>query len=268
MSSPSLDTIINDLRQEQASLDDVMVVLAAEAWELPTPSPGWAIRDQIGHLAFFDRTATLALEDPEAFVAHREEFYTAASRDSGAADEITLSEPRAMNPNELLDYWRHWRSALDHAARQANPENRIEWYGPSMGIKSFLTARLMECWAHGQDICDTVGAHRRPTERLRHIAQLGYITRAWTYLNRRLDVPEGDVRVELSAPSGEIWAWGPEQGADGLVTGSALDFCLVTSQRRNVADTDMVVSGETAIDWLNRAQLFAGPPSDPPKPAS
>ena len=46
-----------------------------------------------------------------------------------------------------------------------------------MGAKSFLTARLMEAWAHGQDICDTVGVEREPTDRLRHIAQLGYIPR-------------------------------------------------------------------------------------------
>ena len=58
-----------------------------------------------------------------------------------------------------------------------------------MGAKSFLTARLMEVWAHGQDIVDTVGARRAPTDRLRHIAQLGFITRGWTYINRGLDVP-------------------------------------------------------------------------------
>jgi hypothetical protein len=50
------------------------------------------------------------------------------------------------------------------------------------------------------------------------------------------------------------------------VTGSALDFCLVTAQRRNVTDTDLAVEGEIAVDWLAMAQLFAGPPSDPPAP--
>jgi hypothetical protein len=59
--------------------------------------------------------------------------------------------------------------------------------------------------------------------------------------------------------------WGPEQ-ADATVTGSALDFCLVTAQRRNVTDTDLAVEGEIAVDWLAMAQLFAGPPSDPPAP--
>ena len=44
----------------------------------------------------------------------------------------------------------------------------MEWYGPSMGAKSFLTARLMEVWAHGQDVVDAIGAlgnaSQQPTE--------------------------------------------------------------------------------------------------------
>ena len=57
---------------------------------------------------------------------------------------------------------------------------------------------------------DTVGGHRTPTDRLRHIAQLGVITRKWTYLNRNLDAPMDEVLVSLTAPSGELWSWGPE----------------------------------------------------------
>ena len=98
-----------------------------------------------------------------------------------------------------------------------------------------------------------------------HIAQLGYITRGWTYINRGLDVAAGVVLVSLNSRSGVSWVWGPDQ-AEATVTGSALDFCLVTAQRRNVTDTDLAVEGEIAVDWLAMAQLFAGPPSDPPAP--
>ena len=122
----------------------------------------------------------------------------------------------------------------------------------------------MEVFAHGQDIVDTVGATRPATDRLRHIAQLGYITRKWSYLNRRMDVPDGDVAVVLTAPSGETWTWGDD--ADNRVTGSAEDFCLVVTQRRHVDDTDLEVVGERARDWLLRAQAFAGPATDGPKP--
>jgi len=135
-----------------------------------------------------------------------------------------------------------------------------------MGSKSFLTARLMEVWAHGQDVVDTIGAERHATDRLRHIAQLGYITRKWTYLNRGSDAPAGDVRVELLSPSGSAWSWGDAD--DASVAGDALDFCLVVTQRRNISDTSLVVSGDRAADWMAKAQAFAGPPTDGPTKGS
>lgn len=258
MSKPTVASVTADLIAEQAALDVVVGDLGDDQWELATPSPRWAVRDQIGHLAFFDMTAALAINDPAAFDAHRNELFSGAD-----TDELTLGAARAMAPADLLAHWRHHRDELAAAAATCAEDARIGWYGPSMGAKSFLTARLMEAWAHGQDICDTVDAEREPTDRLRHIAQLGYITRGWTYINRGLDVPAGEVRAELTSPGGDTWVWGPED-ADARVTGSALDFCLVTAQRRNVADTALVIDGEIAVDWLEKAQLFAGPPSDPP----
>jgi uncharacterized protein (TIGR03084 family) len=258
MNKPTVASVSADLIAEQAALDAVVADLSDDLWELPTPSPGWAVRDQIGHLAFFDMTAALAIRDPEAFEAHRKDLMSRAD-----GDELTLGASRAMAPAELLTHWRHHRNELSEAAATCAEDARIEWYGPSMGAKSFLTARLMEAWAHGQDVCDTVGADRPATDRLRHIAQLGYITRGWTYINRRLEIPNGEVRVTLTSPGGDTWSWGPDD-ADATVTGSALDFCLVTSQRRNLAETDLELVGDIATDWLEKAQLFAGPPSDPP----
>ena len=133
-----------------------------------------------------------------------------------------------------------------------------------MGATSFLTARLMEAWAHGTDIADVVGVLRVPTNRLRHIAQLGYITRGWSYSVRGQKAPDVDVRLALSSPSGEIWTWGPDD-ATQCVTGSAEEFCLVVTQRRHVEDTSLAAT-PIALDWLVRAQAFAGGPSVPPAP--
>jgi uncharacterized protein (TIGR03084 family) len=169
--------------------------------------------------------------------------------------------------------WRRGRLDLEAAARTLDNDTRVEWYGPSMGSKSFLTARLMEVWAHGQDICDAVGATRSSSDRIRHIAQLGVITRGWSYIVRGEHAPEGDVRVELSAPSGDLWEWGPAD-APASVTGAADDFCLVVTQRRHVDDTDLTVTGNIARDWMTKAQAFAGgatqgPPSRTnPQPSS
>ncbi len=265
MSTVTVASVIADLVAEQEALDAVVAPLPAADWDLDTPSPRWAIRDQIGHLAFFDDTAALAISDPNGFVEHRNEFASAAMSNPKAGDELTLGRTRAMTADELLAHWRDCRNRLAEAAATCGEKDRIEWYGPSMGAKSFLTARLMEAWAHGQDICDTVSVEREATDRLRHIAQLGFITRGWTYINRKMEIPEGDVRVELTSPSGDTWVFGPDD-ADATVRGLAEDFCLVTSQRRNLADTGLEIDGEIAQDWLEKAQLFAGPPSNPPDP--
>lgn len=268
MSGPvTAASITADLIAEQEALDLIVAPLSEAHWQMATPSPRWRVIEQIGHLSFFDHSAAMAITDPEAFIAHRERFITEAFSDVDAADRITLGEAQAMTPPDLLDHWRACRQELAAAAGTLSDDTRVEWYGPSMGSKSFLTARLMEAWAHGQDIVDTVGGEIPATDRLRHIAQLGFITRGWTYINRKLPIPDGDVRVEVTSPSGEAWVWGPDDAA-ATVTGTAVDFCLVTSQRRNLADTGLEVAGAIAREWLEMAQLFAGPPTNPPHPIS
>ena len=162
---PTAADIARDLADEQDSLDSIVATLADDQWALPTPSPRWTVADQIGHLRYFDSAATMAIVDVEAFLVHRDEFMKEAIGSPLASDELTLSDTRGMNPDQLLEHWRDGRRRLQDAAVTLEDNTRIEWYGPSMGSKSFLTARLMEAWAHGQDIVDTVGAVHasRPT---------------------------------------------------------------------------------------------------------
>ncbi len=238
----------------------------AEQWKLPTPSPGWTVADQIGHLTYFDGTAATAITDPDAFTETVTQLLEGMASAASTGSDPTLDEARALPPAGLLDAWRANRLHLADVSSTLADDDRVVWYGPSMGAKSFLTARLMETWAHGQDIVDAVGASRAPTDRLRHIAQLGYITRGWTYLNRRLEVPDVAVRVELVAPGGGVWQFGPEDAPESVV-GPAEDFCLVVTQRRHVDDTDLQVTGDAARDWMLKAQAFAGTPTDGPGPA-
>lgn len=252
-----------DLQAEQAALDTVVSAIADHQWALPTASPRWSVADQIGHLTYFDHTAAQAITDPDAFTESANAVLGSMADDPDAGDNVTLGEYRTMTPAELLAAWRTNRHELAEAAATLANDTRVVWYGPSMGSKSFLTARLMECWAHGQHIVDVVGVDRPATDRLRHIAQLGVITRGWTYINRGLDVPEIDVRVELEAPSGDTWTWGDEAATE-RVTGPAVDFCLVVTQCRNVADTALSATGDHARDWLSMAQAFAGGATDGP----
>lgn len=258
--------ITADLRAEHDALDAVVAPLDGERWSTPTPSPGWTVADQIAHLTYFDGTAVTAITDPERF--ERETAQLLEQVTSGTdMDEATLGWRHGQSPAELLARWRRTRSLLIEAAGILTDDDRVAWYGPSMGARSFLTARLMEVWAHGQDVVDAVGGHRPATDRLRHIAQLGVITRKWSYVNRGLEAPPGSVRVELAAPSGATWTWN-EDATDGSVTGPAEDFCLVVTQRRHVDDTALETTPGLARDWMERAQAFAGTPTEGPPPRS
>ncbi len=254
--------VLQDLLGEQQALDEIMVSLKNADWARATPSPGWTVVDQIGHLTYFDATAAQAITAPDAF----KESVAALFGQEVDVEELTLGAYRAMSPAELLEAWRTNRRLLADAASSLENDTRVPWYGPSMGSKSFLTARLMEAWAHGQDIVDTVGAERAGSDRLQHVAQIGFITRGWSYVNRGETPPEEPVRVELSAPSGDTWTFGPDDASESVV-GSAVDFCLVVTQRRHLDDTDLVAT-PLARDWLVRAQAFAGPPTDGPQAAT
>ncbi|MDH3517972.1 MAG: maleylpyruvate isomerase family mycothiol-dependent enzyme, partial [Acidimicrobiia bacterium] len=130
----------------------------------------------------------------------------------------------------------------------------------------FLTARIMEAWAHGQDVVDAVGAHRPATDRLHHIAQLGFITRGWSYTNRGLQPPDEPVRLTLNSPSGAKWHFGPESATE-FAEGSAEEFCLVVTQRRHLDDTDLLAT-PLAREWLLISQAYAGPATEGPDPGT
>jgi len=261
-----LDEVRRDLLAEQGALDVIMAALTGEQWALATPSPGWNVADQIGHLTYFDGTAATAISDPETFASDAAALLSAAGEDPDGADRFTLGTFRTLAADRQLDAWRANRQLLAAAAARLSDGDRVAWYGPSMGAKSFLTARLMEVWAHGQDVAEAVGASPHPTDRLRHIAQLGYITRGWSYAVRGQVALEGEIQLVLTSPSGETWTWGPPDAAE-TVGGSAEDFCLVVTQRRHLDDTDLV-TGELGRHWLLRAQAFAGAPTEPPAPRS
>ena len=262
--------LLADLHDEHQSLDGVVSALTSKQWSLPTPSPRWTVSDQIGHLNYFDKTALLAVTDPAGFARAARGLLEASRAGDTAVDAFTLGDFRRLPTGERLRAWRRDRMKLTEALSALGGRDRIGWYGPSMSARSFATARLMEAWAHGQDVCDTVAVQRRPTDRLRHIAQLGYITRAWSYINRGLEVPDSGVTVELTAPSGVTWTWGepadPAGAAGSSVRGTALDFCLVVTQRRHLRDTTLEVTGRPAQQWLQIAQAFAGPATDGPAP--
>jgi uncharacterized protein (TIGR03084 family) len=250
------DDLLDDLVAETASLRRLLAGLAPGGWETPTPAAGWAVRDQIGHLAYFDEAALLAVRDPERFGA---EAAGLMARGDDFADAVAR-DVRHLPPDELLAWWDRSRAALVRAYRAADRSARVPWYGPPMSVMSAATARLMETWAHGVDVADALGATLEDSPRLRHVAHLGVRTMAFSFALHGLAAPAEPVLVELTGAGGGRWRFGPDD-ATNVVRGPALEFCLVVTQRRHVDDTSLEVAGPVADAWVRTAQAFAGRPT-------
>ncbi|KQV21793.1 MULTISPECIES: TIGR03084 family metal-binding protein [unclassified Kitasatospora] len=248
--------LLNDLRDESAALDALVAGLGPAGFATPTPAEGWTVAHQIAHLAWTDQWSLLSCRDGERFTAEVLTHYTNVPEpvDAGAAEGV------GEDPAALLARWRAGRAELaGELATAAATDRRLPWFGPPMKAASMATARLMETWAHGQDVADALGATVPPTDRLRHVAHLGVRTVGFAFALHGLPVPETPIRVELTSPSGELWTWGPPEAADS-VRGPALDFCLLVTQRRSRSDLALVATGPVADSWLPIAQAFAGNP--------
>jgi uncharacterized protein (TIGR03084 family) len=246
------EQVVSDLRDESADLLTLVSPLTDADWARPTPAVGWSVQDQVNHLAWFDEAATLAVTDPAEFAA-------GAAGLTGDFPDLLVSRQRGMAPAATLSWFRTARAGFLAVAAGSEGTLRLPWYGTTMSLTSSVTARLMETWAHGQDVADALGRTRVPTARLRHVCHLGVATRAHSFRLRGLPVPAADVAVELSGPDGALWTWG--SAADGQhVRGPALDFCLVVTQRRHLADTALRCDGDVARSWLSIAQAYAGLP--------
>lgn len=269
-----LTSLLDDLAAEGDQLRDTVDRLGADGWRATTPAEGWDVATTVAHLLWTDEVAVLAAHSlrSAADKAAWDEVVLAAVADPYGFVDAGAHELAALPREEVLGRWDAGRAALRQALLEVPDGSRLPWFGPPMSPPSMATARFMETWAHALDVYDAAGqeigqSRPAPTDRIRHVAHLGVRTRNFAFAQHELEPPAEEFRVQLTAPSGETWAWGPD-AADApdvqapdvqSVTGSAYDFCLLVTQRVHRDDTDLVAVGEDAERWLRIAQAFAGP---------
>ncbi len=255
-----------DFRDESEALYKLLEPLEEKDFERVTLFKDWTINDVLAHLHFFNTAADMSLVDEERF--KREMSEMSAVRDKGGSlVEVTDQMLEGIKGRVLLAAWRDYYLEMTARFAAADPKQRVKWVGPDMSVRSSITARLMETWAHGQEVYDLLGVKRINHDRIKNIVFLGLNTFGWTFLNRNDEVPNDIPYLRLSAPSGEIWEWN-KPCASNIVEGMAAEFCQVVTQTRNIADTTLNVEGETARRWMSIAQCFAGVPRDPPVPGT
>jgi uncharacterized protein (TIGR03084 family) len=238
-------SLAEDLEQEQINLHAILTSLDEAQWSRPTPAEGWTIHDQITHLAHFDFLARLSVAEPDRF-AQVKSSIDDLSKYVDSIGPANLSRSGA----DAASWWTREASNFINAVIEADPQVRVPWFGPDMSLASKVTARIMEVWAHGQDIRDSLSIKPHPSPALPHVARLGCLAFANSYAVRGLPVPQAQVRVELETPNGGLWDMGPQEATD-RITGPIDDFCLIVTQRRHVDDT---------AEWMLIAQAFAGDP--------
>jgi uncharacterized protein (TIGR03084 family) len=255
---------VREFLEEARSLRVLLAQMPGEAWQQPTPFKRWTAWDVVAHLSLSDQWALSTLRSREDFGAEMQRV-NAALASGIPITEYTRRRFEGLDGPALLAAWSTGFEALCARFGSVDPQQRFAWFGPDMAARTFVTARLMETWAHGQDVYDLLRVPRVYNDNLRSIAFLGVKTFSFTFVNRGLTPPSIAPLVSLTAPSGAIWEYNAPSDVE-RIEGLASDFCHVVTQNRNVADTRLKVTGEIAQSWMRVAQCFAGKPEDPPLP--
>jgi len=253
----------SDFLEESQSLATIIEPLDEAGLKTRTLFMDWTIEDIIGHLHMFNHAANLALREESRF----RKFFSPMAEDLNKGKSLLDVQREWLGDTgglDLVNLWKAGYQAVAHGYGSTDPKRRIAWAGPDMSARSSITARQMETWAHGQAVYDVLGEVRDEKDHIRNIVHLGINTFGWTFINRKLEVPQPAPHVVLNSPSGEIWQWNEAQ-EDNKVSGSAVGFCQIVAQTRNVADSDIKTMGDTARRWMASAQCFAGPPVEGPK---
>lgn len=252
-----------DFRDESEALFALLNPLGDSDFERPTLFKDWTFNDILGHLHHGNRLAELSLNDEARF--HETYAEIKGLRDSGLDGTVATAKVlNGLKGRALLTAWRDFYGPMSAHFGEADPKRRVKWVGPDMSVRSSITARLMETWSHGQAAFDLLGVEREDTDRIKNVAVLGVNTFGWTFINRGEEVPAPKPHIRLTGPSGAVWEWNDPSEAE-RVEGSAVEFCQVVTQTRNIGDTGLSVTGPVANRWMSVAQCFAGPPRMPPE---
>ena len=139
---------------------------------------------------------------------------------------------------------------------------RVPWFGTAMSPPSMATARLMETWAHGQDVADALGVTARADA-----PACG--------TSRYLGVPHARPLLRRPRPAGAdgagpgravahrtatLWTFGPEDAADRRRPARRWTSACWSPSAATAPTSRSWPTGPVADEWLDVAQAFAGPP--------
>ncbi|MCI1675407.1 MAG: TIGR03084 family metal-binding protein [Ancrocorticia sp.] len=259
-----MKAIVTDLIAEQACVDTLVADFTPKDWDRPAAHTQWTFKDTLLHIAAFDYAAIqMMLGTAENVQVFADPFFH--------HNEIhQVMRFRDLPGAEVLNRWRRIRSRMDVMMLDKNPKDRVPWApGLPMAARSLASARLMELWAHSLDITDALGIDPPVYDRISATLFLSWQARPNAYHINGFDMPETPIYLEVTLPSGTVWAKG-DPNAENRITGSAKQWAQVAVRRRNWMDTSLEVHGAEARRYASIVQAFAGeaaacPPAHNPR---
>lgn len=239
--------VFDDLDSESAQLESMLESLSAEQWLLPSNATGWSVADVVLHLAQSEESIPLS-----ASIQTEAEWSTDANKVDDLVDQWVQRE--RDEPLAVFERWKvaHRRSAA--TLRAADESRKLRWAAAPLKPATLATTRIAEHWAHALDIAVPLGVDYPDTDRLRHVAWLGYRTLPYAFRLARI-VPQ-PVFVELTAPAGATWTFG-SPSAPTHVCGMAAQFCRIGARRLNAHDSSVTASGPLADATLQLLRNYA-----------
>jgi uncharacterized protein (TIGR03084 family) len=255
-----------DFLDESNAVYELLSQLSEKDFDQSTQFKGWTFNNVIGHLHVWNYAADISLGDGEEW----NDFSAKALKALGSGSSMNQFEQTITNDisgKELLEKWKSYFTEMSERFAAADPKKRVKWMGPDMSVRSSISARHMETWAHAQELYDSLGVKRINHDRIKNIVIIGNNTFKWCYTVHNRKIPTEKPYLKLTSPSGEIWEFN-NQSNKNYISGLAEEFCQVVTQVRNIKDVNLNVHGSDSNEWMSIAQCFAGPLEIPPAPGT
>jgi uncharacterized protein (TIGR03084 family) len=243
--------IFDDLTAEYDRLDGIFAGLSAAEWASPSAAAGWRVVDVLLHLAQTEEAVAATVTG------------TPMRPDVPAPEQGTVSVDEAMDrwvaaeragPEVVYPRWQEARRGSVAALRAADPDQASPWASAPLRPATLATTRLAEHWAHTLDITGPLSIPYPDTVRLWHIVRLAHRTLPYAFAVAG-EQPD-PVRVELTAPDGATWQFGPPD-APSTINGPAGAFCRVGAQRLAPEESGLTTTGPHGATALRVLRNYA-----------
>ena len=247
-----MQALIQEIAQTASLLDG----LAESKWNTFTRCDGWRISDVVLHLAQSDEMAIASLNGsfPAATADSTGGWGGATSVDESVA--LMVERERGAPFVDLLERWRSGAEDLIAVLNAIDLSTRVRWVAGYLSARTLATTRLAETWIHTNDIADALGAELVATDRLKPIARLAWRTLPYAFGSAGQTL-SGPVAFRLVSPSGDLWAFLPNEPAVTTIEGFAAELCSVAARRTDPKATSLRGEGPDVDAVLSLVRTYA-----------